>query len=74
MGSDDRHHKSDGESIIVPAGAHVSMICCDCGLVHNVWPSYDPVTRQVSMMFVRNTDDTKVERRKMRRKKQGVFK
>ena len=65
---------SDGESIIVPAGHHIPLTCCDCGLVHDLWPSYDPRSRLVSMMFVRNDEATKKARRKKRRKKEGVFK
>ena len=72
--SDPRSVLSDGESIIVPAGNHVELVCCDCALVHDVWPSYDAQARMISLMFVRNNDKTKVARRKKRRKKEGIFK
>ena len=72
--SDPRSVLSDGESIIVPAGNHIELVCCDCALVHDVWPSYDAQNRMISLMFVRNDDKTKPKRRKKRRKKEGIFK
>ena len=72
--SDDRSILSDGECIIVGAGKHISLRCCDCGLVHDVWPSYDADKRMVSIMFVRDDDETKKVRRPLRRKGEGIFK
>ena len=72
--SDDRNIVSDGESIIVPPGHHVGLICCDCGLVHDIWPSYDAQRRMISIMFVRDDDETKAARKKKRRKREGIFK
>ena len=72
--SDEREVVSDGESIIVPAGHHVVLQCCDCGLVHDIWPSYDAQRRRVSIMFVRNNEETKLAQRKMKRNRTGVFK
>lgn len=72
--SDPRSVLSDGESIIVPAGDHIELVCCDCALVHDLCPSYDAGARMVSLMFVRNNDKTKVARRKKRRRKEGIFK
>ena len=69
-----RSSLADGESCIGPVGCHQQLSCCDCGLVHNIWPSYDPQTKQVSIMFVRDEKETKVARRSLRRKKAGVFK
>lgn len=64
----------DGESCIGPVGQHQILTCCDCGLAHSIWPSYDAQTQQVSIMFVRNNKETKIARRKLRRKREGVFK
>lgn len=63
----------DGESVIGPVGKHISLICCDCGLAHSIWPSYDPDTKQISIMFVRDNKATKVPRQKLKRKRLGVF-
>lgn len=73
-GDDPRGLLTDGESIIVGTGARIEFTCCDCGLVHSIWPSYDAVSRFVALMLVRDEDRTRVARRKMRRKKEGVFK
>ena len=72
--ADTRDILSDGECIIVGAGKHVVLRCCDCGLVHDVWPSYDARNRMVSIMFVRDNEDTNKARRAMRRRGDGMFK
>ena len=72
--NDPRSIVSDGESIIVPVGHHVDLRCCDCGLVHDIWPSYDPSKRMISIMFVRNDEKTKKVRMRKRRRKEGIFK
>ena len=64
----------DGESVIGRVGEHKVLICCDCGLVHDIWPSYDPSTKQVSIMFVRDSKETKVHRSKLLAKRAGAFK
>ena len=74
MMNDERNHLVDGESVIGPPGVHQRLVCCDCGLVHDIWPSYDPRAKQVSIMFVRNNEETKPERTRLRRKRAGVFK
>ena len=74
MSDNKRSNLVDGESIIGPPGVHQKFVCCDCGLVHDLWPSYDPTTIQVSIMFVRNDKDTKPERTRLRRNRIGVFK
>lgn len=73
MSEDLRSTLWDGESIIVSAGDHVELVCCDCALVHDVFPSYDPNNRKIALMFLRNDEKTKPKRRKKRRKKEGVF-
>lgn len=74
MSNDERNRLIDGESIIGPPGGHRRLVCCDCGLVHDIWPSYDPDVQQVSIMIVRNDEETKPERNRLRRKRAGVFK
>ena len=64
----------DGESVIGKVGVHKVLICCDCGLVHDIWPSYDPSTRQISIMFVRDNERTKKQRRRLLAKRVGAFK
>ena len=74
MSNTERSHLVDGESIITPTGVHRRLVCCDCGLVHDIWPSYDPEAQQVSIMIVRNDEETKPQRTRLRRKRAGVFK
>ena len=64
----------DGESIIISAGKYTEVGCCDCGLVHDVMVSYDPIRSLVSMTFERNTESTKKDRSRMKRRCEGVFK
>ena len=70
----DRSHLVDGECAIVPVGKHHQLSCCDCGLVHDIWPSYDPIVKMVSIMFVRNSKTTQSERARLKRNRTGVFK
>jgi len=64
----------DGESIIISAGKYTEVGCCDCGLVHDVMVSYDPIRGLVSMTFERNDESTKKSRSHMKRRREGVFK
>ena len=64
-----RSQAFDGESIITRAGAHIEIVCCDCGLVHDVWNSYDPTKRMTSLMFVRNNERSKEVRKERKKKK-----
>jgi len=64
-----RNHYRDGESIIVKCGHRVEIVCCDCGLTHTTWASYDPQNGLVSITTFRNEELTKKEKRKIARKK-----
>jgi len=64
----------DGESVIISAGKYTEIGCCDCGLVHDVMVSYDPLRRLVSMTFERNAESTKKDRSRIKRRREGVFK
>jgi len=64
----------DGESVIISAGKYTEIGCCDCGLVHDVMVSYDPLRSLVSMTFNRNSETTKTDRSRMKRRREGVFK
>ena len=66
--SDKRNIHMDGESIIVAAGHRVEIECCDCGLVHTTWASYDPQSYMVSITTFRNEELTKKAHRKIQRR------
>ncbi len=67
--SDERNIYRDGESMIIGAGHRMEIVCCDCGLTHTTWASYDPQTTMVSITTFRNEELTKKEKRKIARKK-----
>ena len=57
-----RTSMSNGESLITKVGECVLFTCCDCGLTHDIWPSYDPQARMVSLLMKRNDNETKKAR------------
>ena len=65
----DRDMYRDGESIIVKCGHNLDIECCDCGLVHTTWASYDPQNGLVSITSRRNEELTKKAHRRINRRK-----
>lgn len=69
----DREILRDGEAVIVDAGEIHGLMCCDCGLVHDIIASYNSQSRLVAIIFARREKATKKARRSLKRKKQGIW-
>ena len=70
---DIRERLSNGEASIESAGDVHRIVCCDCGLVHDIIASYDPQKRMVALIFARRDAETKKARRSLKRKKMGLW-
>jgi len=64
----------NGESLIGITGERMCFTCCDCGLAHDIWPSYDPRERRIALLMKRNEGETNKARRRLKRNKEGIFK
>ena len=54
--------REDGEGFVVPTDEVYGLVCCDCGLVHDVVWSYDKDTNELGMAAKRNDEATKQRR------------
>ena len=63
----------NGESLIVKAGYRFDEVCCDCGLTHMTWVSYDPQIGMVSITSIRDEEKTKKNRKKLKKQKKERF-
>jgi len=70
----DRYTTYSGESSIQSVGTKFSLICCDCGLTHEHIITYDPTNQLTCISSRREKENTKKNRRYLRRRKEGVFK
>ena len=71
--SEVRSSIGNGESLIGITGERMCFSCCDCGLAHDIWPTYDAQERRVALLMKRNEKETKICRRRLKRNKEGIF-